>query len=42
VLSSLVVTSVVNKGPVIFLKMSEANHGQIDAYISPIGYEYPT
>ncbi|CDW85019.1 family protein [Stylonychia lemnae] len=42
VLSTLIVTSVVNKGPVIFLKMAEANHGEIDAFISPAGYDFPT
>ncbi len=35
VLSSLVVASMVQKGPVIFLKMADANNGEIDAFITP-------
>jgi hypothetical protein len=37
VLSTLIVTSIIGKGPVIFLKMAEANNGEIDAVITPAG-----
>jgi hypothetical protein len=37
VLSTLVVTSIISKGPVIFLKLSEDNFGEIDSFIFPIG-----
>jgi hypothetical protein len=33
VLSTLVVTSIISKGPVIFLKLSEQKSGEIDAII---------
>eukprot|EP00347_Sterkiella_histriomuscorum_P021563 403333540 len=35
VLSTLVVVSIIGKGPVIFMKMAEGNHGQVDAFILP-------
>ena len=35
-LATLVVTSIIAKGPVIFLKISEGNYGEIDAYIVPV------
>lgn len=35
VFSTLVVVSIIGKGPVIFLKMAEGNHGEIDAFILP-------
>jgi hypothetical protein len=35
VLATLVVTSIIAKGPVIFLKISEASYGEIDAFILP-------
>lgn len=35
VLASLVVTSIVNKGPIIFLKRAQNQHGEVDAYITP-------
>lgn len=35
VLSTLVVTSIIAKGPVIFLKLSEQAYGEIDAFILP-------
>ena len=35
VLSTLLVSSIVSKGPVIFLRVAEKNHGQVDAYILP-------
>jgi len=42
VLSTLVVTSIIAKGPVIFLKLSEDDYGEIDAFIFPVGsYETP-
>ena len=43
VLSTLIVTSIISKGPVIFLKLSEENYGEIDAFITPSGYSsiYP-
>ncbi len=31
------VSSVVERGPVIFLRMAEASTGQIDSFISPAG-----
>ena len=37
VLSTLVVTSIIAKGPVIFLKLSEDSYGEIDAFIFPLG-----
>ncbi len=39
VLSILIVISMINKGPVIFLKMSEGRNGQIDAFLTPAGVE---
>jgi len=35
VLSTLVVTSIIAKGPVIFLKLSEDDYGEIDSFIFP-------
>ena len=37
VLSTLVVTSIISKGPVIFLKLSEDSYGEIDSFIFPLG-----
>ncbi len=37
VLSTLVVTTIISKGPVIFLKLSEDNYGEIDSFIFPLG-----
>ena len=39
VLSTLVVVSIIGKGPIIFLKMAEGNHGAVDAYVFPRGEE---
>ena len=41
-LSTLVVTSIIAKGPVIFLKLSEDDYGEIDSFIFPQGtYQSP-
>ena len=37
VLSSLVVASLVDKGPIIFLKMAQGSNGEVDAYFTPSG-----
>jgi hypothetical protein len=34
VLSTLVVTTVIDKGPYIFLELAEDSHGEIDAFIT--------
>lgn len=39
-MATLVVVSIIGKGPVIFLKMAEGNHGAIDAFIMPSGEEH--
>jgi hypothetical protein len=39
VLATLVIVSLVSKGPVIFLKLSESRHGQIDAIVTPKGVD---
>ena len=36
VISTLVVVSIIDKGPVVFLRRAEARHGQVDALITPI------
>lgn len=35
VLFSLVINTIVARGPIIFLKMAEANQGEIDGYVTP-------
>ena len=35
VLFSLVINTIVARGPIIFLKMAEANNGEIDGVVSP-------
>lgn len=35
VLATLVVTTIVSKGPYIFLELAQDSHGEIDAFISP-------
>jgi hypothetical protein len=35
VLFSLVINTIVAKGPIIFLKMAEADNGEIDGFVSP-------
>lgn len=35
VLSSILVASLVDKGPIIFLKMSQDSHGEVDVYVTP-------
>jgi hypothetical protein len=37
VVFSLVINSVIDKGPVIFLRWSEGYHGELDAYVYPNG-----
>jgi len=39
VISTLVINTVVEKGPIIFLKMAEGTQGEIDAYVNPAGGE---
>lgn len=38
VLFSLIINSVIEKGPVIFLRLAESYHGEIDGVITPPGY----
>ena len=38
VLSSLVISSIISKGPVIFLKMADMHNGEIDAFVTPAKY----
>lgn len=38
VLFTLIINSVVEKGPIIFLRMAEGYHGEIDGVISAAGY----
>ena len=35
VVSTLVINQIISKGSIIFLKIGESSHGEIDAYISP-------
>jgi hypothetical protein len=35
VVSTLVINQIISKGSIIFLKISEGNHGEIDAVITP-------
>lgn len=35
VLFSLVINTIVARGPIIFLKMAEANNGEIDGVVTP-------
>jgi len=35
VLATLVVTTVIDKGPYIFLELAQDSHGEIDAFIYP-------
>lgn len=37
VLSSLVINTAVEKGPVVFLKLAEGRQGEVDAYVTPFG-----
>jgi hypothetical protein len=37
VLSTLVINTVIEKGPIIFLRIAEANHGEIDGVVYPYG-----
>ena len=37
VLSSLVINTVVEKGPIIFLRLAENHHGECDGYVTPLG-----
>ncbi len=37
VLATLIVVSIIVKGPVIFLKLCQTNYGEIDAFITPAG-----
>lgn len=37
VLSSLVINTIVEKGPIIFLKLAESHHGECDGYVTPLG-----
>lgn len=38
VLFSLVINTVVEKGPVIFLRLAESYHGEIDGVVTPTGH----
>ena len=35
VVSTLVINQIISKGSIIFLKIGESSHGEIDAFISP-------
>lgn len=37
VLSTLVINTVVEKGPIIFLRLAEQSHGEIDGFLLPYG-----
>lgn len=37
VLATLVVTSIISKGPIVFLKLAQDSVGEIDAFITPAG-----
>ena len=37
VLATLVVTSIIAKGPIVFLKLAQEGYGEIDAFITPQG-----
>ena len=36
VLSTMVVQTMVDRGPVIFLRMAQLQHGEIDTFLTPI------
>lgn len=36
VMSTLVINQIISKGSIIFLKMAESTHGEIDAYVTPV------
>lgn len=36
VVSTLVINQIISKGSIIFLKIGESSHGEIDAFISPV------
>ena len=36
VVSTLVINQIISKGSIIFLKIGESSHGEIDAYITPV------
>ena len=40
VLFSLVINTVVEKGPIIFLRLAEGYHGEIDGVVTPAGFYY--
>ena len=40
VLSTLVINTIIEKGPLIFLAIGEKSEGQIDAIIAPSNYQY--
>ena len=35
VVSTLIINQIISKGSIIFLKIGESTHGEIDAYITP-------
>jgi len=35
VVSTLVINQIISKGSIIFLKISESTHGEIDAFVTP-------
>lgn len=35
VCSTLIINQVISKGNIIFLKMSESTHGEVDAFVTP-------
>lgn len=37
VLSSLVINSVIQKGPIVFLSLAEQSRGEIDGFVTPYG-----
>lgn len=37
VVSTLVINQIISKGSIIFLKIGESSHGEIDAFITPAG-----
>jgi 2-keto-4-pentenoate hydratase/2-oxohepta-3-ene-1,7-dioic acid hydratase in catechol pathway len=40
VISTLLVHTLVDKGPVIFLKLAQITNGEIDAYLTPMDAKY--
>ena len=36
VVSTLVINQIISKGSIIFLKIGESSHGEIDAFITPV------